>query len=321
MRVFSPSQTEEQLEHGAVIDALYHAWSQATPPTCPPRTAHTQPRADEDDSILLLMPCWEAETGAAPVSGVKIVHVVPGNADRELSSIQSSYLTFDGVTGAPTAVMDGNTLTAIRTACVGALGARLLARQDSRVLLVIGTGAVGSQLPLAYTAALPSLEVVYVASGRVAKAEALVAVLLEQGLDARVVGDGEGDLEAAVKEADVIACATPATAPLFPRAWVSPGTHIDLIGSFTPEMREVDDQTVADAEVYVDTPVAVEEAGELVQALAAGVIQESHIKGDLASLCSALVAPSQSRDPSAITLFKAVGSGVSDLACARLVLQ
>ena len=317
MKVYSAAETEQRLEHSAVIDALHNTWSQSTRPTCPTRTAHTQQRGDEEDSILLLMPCWQTSA----VSGVKIVNVVPGNADRDLSSIQSSYLTFDGVTGAPTAVMDGNTLTAVRTACVGALGARLLARQDSRVLLVIGTGAVGSQLPLAYTAALPSLEVVYVASGRVAKAEALVALLVEKGMDARVVGDGEGDLEAAVNEADIISCATPATAPLFPRSWVSPGTHIDLIGSFTPEMREVDDQTVADADVYIDTPVALEEAGELVQALASGAIQDSHIKGDLASLCSAPVPPSHSRDPSGITLFKAVGSGVSDLACARLVLH
>jgi ornithine cyclodeaminase len=148
-----------------------------------------------------------------------------------------------------------------------------------------------------------------------AKAEALAGRLREGGMPARAAAS----LEDAARHADIISCATLATTPLIEGAWLAPGTHLDLIGSFTPTMREADDACVARARIYVDTPDAAKEAGDLVQPIRAGVIGEEAVLGTLADLCAGTM-PGR-RDPGDLTIFKAVGTALSDIAAAALVYE
>ena len=208
--------------------------------------------------------------------------------------------------------MDGNTITGRRTAATSALAARMLARSDASRLLIIGAGRIGSLLPYAYRAVLP-IDQVVIWDVRPDGAKALAARLVADGIEAVAVTD----LETAVRGADIVSAATLATAPLIVGEWIRPGTHVDLIGAFTPEMRESDDALIRKSLIYVDTIEALHEAGDLVQPLAAGIISTSHIRGTLTQLSRKEIEGRVSNDQ--VTLFKAVGSGLADLVAARMV--
>ena len=164
-------------------------------------------------------------------------------------------------------------------------------------------------------AAVRPIRHVRVWSPRLARAAALAAALRDQDFDA----EAAGDLQDAVGRADIVSCATLATAPLVRGAWLGPGTHLDLIGGFRPDMRETDDAAVAAARVFIDTEAALVEAGDLTQPLAAGVLSRGGIAGSLFTLCRGESAGRRSSEE--ITLFKSVGSALEDLAAAMLVWQ
>jgi ornithine cyclodeaminase len=303
MRLFDAAETAAALPYPALIDAIEAAFAAGW--TAPTRHHHAMARPGEPDAVLLLMPAWERELG-----GVKIVNATPSAAARGLPTIAASYLLFDAATGAHLALMDGATLTARRTAAASALAARLLARPDSRRLLVVGAGRVAQELPAAYAAAL-GVEAVTVWSRRPEAARALAARLRAEGREARAAED----LEAAVKAADIVSCATLSRAPLIRGAWLRGGQHLDLIGAFTPAMREADDDAIRRARVYADTEAALAEAGELAQPAAAGVLDPAAVR-TFRDLCGR---GPVARGADDVTLFKSVGHAVEDLAAARLV--
>ena len=252
------------------------------------------------DDVLLLMPAWGAEW-----LGVKIVTVHPGNAVRGLDAVHSTYLLSEAATGRPVAVMDGDALTARRTAAASALAASYLARTDASRLLLAGAGRVAALLPAAHRAVRPVREVMVWNRGPARRA-ALVDALQADGFDARPVDD----LAAAAAEADIVSCATLATTPLIEGAWLRPGTHLDLVGAYRPDMREADPAAMEQAAVFADTPVALDECGEL-----AGWT-EARLAGTLATLCSeAGGAPAAG----GYTVFKSVGTAIADLAAAVLI--
>lgn len=306
MLVLDAAATASALDYSALIAGLREMFAAGV--TAPLRHAHGLPRAGEPDATLLLMPAW---MGEGSHGGVKIVNVVPGNARRGLPAVTASYLLFDETTGAHLALMDGATLTGRRTAAASALAASYLARPDARTLLVVGAGHIGSELPFAYRAALP-IERVLVWNPTPARAERLVARLREEGVEAEV----RGDLQAAVGDADVISCATLSTSPLVLGDWLKPGQHLDLVGSFTPAMREADDRAATRARVFIDGPAAAIESGDIKGPMAAGVLKE--IAGTLYDLCGGRV--EGRRSAAEITLFKSVGLAVEDLAAARVAL-
>lgn len=308
MRVFTPDETAARLPYDRLVAGLDRVLAGGL--AAPDRHHHTMPRSGEADAVLLLMPCWQ---GAEGYGGVKIVNVTPGNAARGLPAIAASYLVFDERTGSHLALLDGGTLTARRTAAVSALAASKLARPESSRLLVVGAGRVASELPHAYRAGLPITRV-DVWNKTAANAERLVARLVAEGIDAHLCAD----LEAGVASADVVACATLAAEPVVKGAWLRPGQHVDLIGAFTPAMREVDDAAIAKAAIWVDTRTALTEAGELILPIRAGVITAGDVRGTLPELC-AHGAPA--RADGAITLFKSVGSAAEDLAAAIVALE
>ena len=307
--VFSQQATAEALPFDQLIQALRDAFSQGA--KVPLRHHHEIPQADGTEAVLLLMPAWQKSGG---VMGVKIVTIFPGNAARKLPGLHSTYMLCDGTTGQHLALIDGNQITVRRTVAIAALAASYLARKDAERLLLVGAGRVGSMTPYAFRAVRPISEI-QVWDRERAFSERLVAQLQADGLQA-VVAD---DLEVAVRQSDIVSCATLSTEPLIQYGWLSPGTHLDLIGSFTPHMREADDTCMARGSVYIDSPDAFKESGDLIDPIKAGLLKEADILGTLSDLCSGEV-QGRSKDDE-ITVFKAVGTGLSDLAAGALAYR
>ena len=264
----------------------------------------------EADQTLLLMPAWEP----GEAIGVKLATITPGNGARGLPAVQAVYLVLDGKTGAPMALLDGAALTVRRTAAASALASRYLSRKDAGAMLMVGAGALARPLIEAHCSVRP-IDRVRLWARDSAKARAKADQLIGSGVHV----EAALDLEAAARSADIISCATLSRSPLIKGAWLKPGTHLDLVGAFTPEMREADDEAVKLASLFCDTREgALKEGGDLVQPLKAGLIAQGDIKGDLSDLVSGRHQGRASLRE--ITLFKSVGTAIEDFAAARLAL-
>jgi ornithine cyclodeaminase len=307
MRVITSAEIDRALTFPALIDALSDAF--ASDVETPVRHHHEIDRPGQHGT-LLLMPAWTGPAARDGFVGVKIVSVFPENGRRNMPSVLGTYLLLDGETGEPRAALDGTRLTVWRTAAASALAARHLARPDASRMVMVGSGALAPFLIRAHASQRPIRDVA-LWNRNAGKAEALAAELWAEGLPVRAVTD----LETAVREADLVSCATLSREPLVRGAWLKPGAHLDLVGAFNLSMREADDEALRRAEVYVDTPAARHEGGDVALALKGGAIPEDHVRGDLFGLCRSPVR----RDPEAVTLFKSVGTALEDLAAAMLV--
>ncbi|MES2101275.1 MAG: ornithine cyclodeaminase family protein [Pseudomonadota bacterium] len=305
MQLIDAATTRRHLPFDALIDALRAMFVAGC--EVPLRGTH-RIGGDDGGGTILLMPAWRA--GAR--LGIKTVTIFPGNSAHGLPGLHSIYLLFDAATGVPLAQLDGNEITSRRTAAAAALAASYLARADARRLLILGSGRVAALLAEAMRAVRP-IDAVVVWNHRPASAQALAAALRAAGFDARA----SDTLEAAVASADIVSCATLSTAALVRGEWLRPGTHLDLIGSFTPQMREADATCFARCRVFVDTDEALAKSGDLLDAIAAGAFSANDLQGTLAELCAG-TRPGR-LDPAERTLFKAVGSALEDLAAAELV--
>jgi ornithine cyclodeaminase len=316
MKTFDSASTLAALPFERLIPALEQMF--ITGCEVPLRHTHQLTAPDGSQGTVLIMPAWLA----GRYLGIKTVNIFPGNAARGLPGLFSTYTLYDAQTGQPLAQLDGDQITARRTAAASALAASKLARADSRRLLVVGAGRVAALLPRAYGEVLPIAEVAVWARDP-AQASALAEAWRSDGLPALAAGD----LAAAAAWADVVSCATLATAPLIQGAWLRQGSHLDLIGGFTPQMREADDACFAGASVYVDTDEAVQKSGDLLGPISRGVLSAQDIRGTLADLCRRHPA-GQTADPTAArrsaterTVFKSVGTALEDLAAAVLMYE
>ncbi len=301
------------LPYSKVITALDEAFKLDI--ECPIRHHHRLHVPSKRDATLLLMPAWlEGE-----YLGVKQVSVFPSNRELGIPALNSIYILSSAMTGEPLAQFDGNIITARRTAAAAALGARYLSRENSKRLLMIGAGKVASQV-IPAMCNVRNIEEIQVFNIYPESAKKLAQrVKDELGISATVV-DQEG-LANAVKWADIVSCATLSQEPLIKGEWVTPGTHVDLIGSFTPDMREADDELMKKAYVFADfKEAALTETGDLISPIKSGAITEEHILGDFFSLSRGehLGRQQFSDAEQAITVFKAVGSSIEDLATAKL---
>jgi ornithine cyclodeaminase/alanine dehydrogenase-like protein (mu-crystallin family) len=307
LRYFAAAEVEAGLDYPRLIEALDQAFRRGGE-RMPVRQSYDV-GTDEAPGHLLTMPAWDR----GRMLGVKLVSVFPRNAEQGLGAVSSLYVLLDAVTGQPRALVDGEKLTNRRTAAASALASRYLSRPDSKTLLIVGTGNVAAHLPAAHCAVRP-IEQVLVFGRNKQRATALADKLTRQGLRAAPVAD----LPAAVAEADIVSCATTAREPLVMGHYLRPGTHLDLVGAFTPQMRESDDEAVCRARVFVDTyGGALAEAGDLLQPIAAGVFRAENVCGDLHELASGKRAGRGGEEE--ITLFKSVGAAVEDLAAASLL--
>lgn len=314
MLFFDATATAAALPFTALIPALRERFTQGC--EVPQRHVHefTTPATDSPGDpasrrmTSLIMPAWTP----GRFYGVKIVNIAPGNSARGLPGLHSSYLLFDARTGVPLAHLDGDQITARRTAAASALAASFLARPEASHLLVVGAGRVAQLLPEAYRAVRP-IKRVSVWARRPEEAQRLADQCKAQGLDAEAVTD----LAAACAQADIVSCATLSTEPLIQGAWLAPGSHLDLIGSFTATLREADDACFAQARVFVDTEEALQKSGDLLGPISRGVLMPDDVRGTLTTLCKGVA--TARRSAADRTVFKSVGTALEDLAAAMLV--
>ncbi len=308
-RFFGPDEVGRLLPWDALISAIEQVVVEDGA-FAPERTVHTVPDGDGNDAAFLMKPGWVA----GDVIAVKAVTFFPNNGQLDLPTINAGVLLFSGANGTFLGACDGNVLTTRRTAAASAVAAKRLARTDAKRLLVVGTGALAPMTARAHCA-VRDFDVVEVWGRNVDKARELANSLIAENIPASVA-DG---LDVAVGRADVITCSTGAKSPLVKGALLQPGAHVDLIGAFTPEMRESDDDVVRRSTIFADTRADGTLAGDLAQPLAAGLLSADDIAGDLSELVNG-THPGRTSDEE-ITMFKSAGFALEDVAAARLVFS
>ncbi len=303
MKQISKQQIDNTTSFPELIDSLENnLFSSITTPT---RHHHNYDGATgENESTLLLMPSWKTDE----YLGVKVVTVTPDNGQRNLPSIQGIYTLFSARTGVPEVQLDAKELTSKRTAAISALAAKKLARRNSKTLLMVGTGDLAHNLIDAHCSVLP-IEKVLVWGRSMEKARTCISRCQSEVEYIPVT-----DLESNVREADVISCATLTTEPLIKGSWLTPGQHIDLVGAYKPDRREIDTEGVLKSKVFVDfKETATREAGDLAIPIEQGEFNPNEIQGELKDLCTTGFLRTSDKD---ITLFKSVGHASEDLVAA-----
>jgi len=305
MRFYSAEDTRARLAFAPLVAALRSMFARGC--ELPPRQVLAIAEEAAGVTTSLVMPAWQK----GGCYGVKVVNIAPGNAARGLPGLHSTYVLYDAPTGVPLAWLDGDEITARRTAATSALAASWLAPARARHLALIGAGRIARLLPEAHRMVRPIERVTVWARTR-ERAAALAGELAALGFDAQVASS----VEAAVAEADIVSCATLATEPLVRGRWLPAASHLDLIGSFSPAMREADDDCFADTMLFVDSDDAASKSGDLIGPIARGVVAHAAI-GTLTELARG----DRSVDPATRrrTVFKSVGSALEDLAAAMLV--
>jgi ornithine cyclodeaminase len=306
MRILSRAQVREAIAMPTAIEVMRLAFSALSrgKATVPMRLA-----LESQAGVTLLMPAHLHESES---SGLKVVSVHPGNPGLGVPVIQAVILVLDGATGAVRAMMDGTWLTALRTGAAGGLATDLLARADSSTVALFGAG-VQARMQLEAVRCVRPVTDVRVVSRSGASAEALVAEL--EGVPARRVERPED----ALLGADIVITATNSTTPVFDGSLVEPGAHVTAIGSFTPDMREVDTALVLRARVVVDQrDAALSEAGDIMGPIRDGAADASVVSAELGDIVLGRAPGRLEHDE--ITLFKSVGNAVQDVAIAAHVL-
>jgi alanine dehydrogenase len=269
------------------------------------------PLPSGSEAKFLMMPSWTMS--GERLIGCKLVSVFPDNVKAGRPAVTGSYLLISGDTGETLALMDGTTLTAWRTACASALAARYLARADASHLVMVGAGTLAPHLVRAHCAVRPIKRVTLWNRTR-SRAVSTAFALSATGLTPAIADD----LEKAVRDADIVSCATLSPTPLIRGAWLKKGAHVDLVGAYLPATREADDAAVRRARVYVDSrATAPRGSGDIAIPLKKKIIAQKDIQGDLFELCRGKTKGRKRKDE--ITLFKSTGIALEDLAAATLV--
>jgi ornithine cyclodeaminase/alanine dehydrogenase-like protein (mu-crystallin family) len=308
MKSLDAARVRALLDPAALVEALRTAFAHEDQVVVPPRVHHTVD--DQREGTLLLMPAWRTGQWV----GVKVVGHFPHNGEQGLPAIHGTYQLLDATTGRPAALLDGTELTRWRTAAASALAADYLAPRQVREHLLIGAGNVAHALPHCY-AAVRDVALTRVWARDTARAELLVERLRGEGITAETAPD----LREAVRGADVVSAATSSTEPLVLAEDVRPGTHVDLIGAFTPAMVEADEALVTSASLFVDVPAALDEPGDLVRPLRRGTLTRSDVRATLADLAAGRHTGRGSEEE--VTVFKSVGTALEDLTAALVVWQ
>jgi len=254
--------------------------------------------------FMATMPAWRG--GEDPVFALKSLCIIPSNPSRGLDTHQGAVTLFDGSIGAPTAILNASAVTEVRTAAVSAVATRLLARENARVLAILGAGVQGR-------AHLRSLAPV--------RAFDEVRVYAPSREHARALADGGASVassaEEAVRGADVVVLATSSPEPVISREWLARGAHVNAVGASVPSVRELDVATVAACALFCDSRESLRnEAGEFRLAVEQGAIAgEDHVRGELGEVLAGM-APGRA-DPEELTVFRSLGLAVEDLAAAE----
>ncbi|MDA7952101.1 MAG: ornithine cyclodeaminase family protein [Pirellulaceae bacterium] len=306
MRHLNFEETLRAADSADLLGALRKAFTGSI--STPPRAHYTISNPDAADGTLLIMPAWQKSHHI----GVKMVTVFPDNPHKNIPTVTGVYLLASATTGEPVALINAPALTAVRTAAVSALAADILAPKDAKNFLMIGTGTLSPHMVRAHCK-VRNYESVTISGRNTSKVRKVVDELSSGGLPARPCKN----LVTAIENADVISCATTSTDPVILGKYITPKSHIDLVGSFRPDMREGDDTLMERAGiVMVDTKQALHESGDLVEPIASGILKGT----DIIELESAIRKPPQ-RTADSPTVFKSVGTALADLAVAEEIIS
>ncbi len=301
MKVITADQVHAALSYPALIDSLGDAYGGEF--KMPPRQVFLLDDDDTNNDAFAVLPSWGSE-----FIGVKAFTYFPTN-EPPYKSIYAQILLFDRAHGEPLALVDGSTVTYWRTAGVSGLATRLLSRENSETMLLLGTGNLAAYIIRANASVRPLKKIMVWGRSR-EKAEAVCAAAREELPDIEFTP--VEDRQAACGEADIIVAATGSHEPLVLGDWIKPGTHTDFIGNHHATKRECDTALVTKSRVFVDSYVnAMKEAGEILVPISEGVFKKEDIVAELAEMCSGDVPLRQSDDE--ITLFKSIGMALSDL--------
>ena len=307
MKYFDMKAIQTALPYPLLVEALAQGLQQFA--QTPARSFFSP---NQDASCVMIMPAWRPHQ----MMGVKLVSVWPENNAKGESAVSAVYVVISCLDGRPLAVLDGTELTLRRTAAAAALAAKRLARENSETLAVLGTGSLSVPLVQAHTDTM-RFKNVLVWGRQFHKTQRVVKQLKELGIEVRAVGD----LEETLALSDVVAVATTATEPFLKADWVKPGTHISLVGAFTPQMAEAEPVLMARSQLFADCRASVlEKGGEVFQAIKQGLVLDSDIIADLAEL-TAQSDRNWRHDGQAITVFKSVGFALLDLIAAEVVMK
>ncbi len=314
MLILNAEDVRRALPMNQAIEAMKDTYASLSGGTAvvPLRTRIAIPNSE---ALSLFMPAFvSAQDGNA--LAIKVVSLFPTNPPRGLAYIQAAVLVFDSETGRAIALLEGSSLTAIRTGTASGAAIDLLSRPESKVAAIFGAGAQGrTQLEAACTAR--KIEMAYIFDSNPEKAKSFAEEMKSKiPTDVRVASSAKE----AIENADVICTATTSTKPVFNDNDVKLGTHISAVGSYTPDMQEVPAETLQHAKIFVDSRSAsLEEAGDLIQPLRLGLFDESHIWGELGEVVLEKIPGRQSSDE--ITYFKSVGIAVQDAMAAQATLK
>ena len=315
MLLLTAEDVRRALPMNEAIEAMKNAFASLSSGTAvvPLRTHLPIPNSE---ALSLFMPAFVSSQEGSALA-IKVVSLFPTNPARGLAYIQAAVLVFDPETGRAIALLEGSSLTAIRTGAAGGAAIDLLARPDSKVVAIFGAGAQGrTQLEAACTAR--RLDTAFIYDPNSEKAKVFAAEMNSKGpipQDIRVAGNAREALE----NADIICTATTSLRPVFHDEDVQAGTHISAVGSYRPDMQEVPAETLQRAKVFVDSrSAALEEAGDLIQPMHARLFDESHICGELGEVITGRIPGRGSQDE--ITYFKSVGIAVQDAMAAQVAL-
>lgn len=273
---------------------------------------------DVQDAESIYMPGYAAGANAL---GIKIVSVFPNNNEKGLNTIPATMVLVDEETGEVSSLIDGTYLTQIRTGAISGAATDLLARKDSKIFTIIGTGG---QAPSQIEAVLDvrNIEIVKIYNRKIAKAEQFAREMSDKLIskyNIKIIA--AHSIEEAISDADIITTATTSKSPVFDGKLVKKGAHINAVGSFKPDMQEIDEYTLLNADkIYLDTRDGVlHESGDFLIPIANGSFKADDITGELGELISKKI-PSREND-SEITLFKTVGSSILDIVTARRIYE
>ncbi|HSL43357.1 MAG TPA: hypothetical protein VK897_07990 [Anaerolineales bacterium] len=316
MFILTAEDVQKALPMNEAIEAMKSAYAALSNGTAvvPLRTRLPIPSSE---ALSLFMPAYVHSTDGEALA-IKVVSLFPTNPARGLAYIQAAVLAFDTETGRAMALLEGSSLTAIRTGSAGGAAIDLLARKDSKIVAIFGAGAQGrTQLEAACTAR--TIERAFIFDATSAKAKAFATEMRGKGTIPEDIRVAQTAREA-VENADIICTATTSTRPVFEDTDIKPGTHISAVGSYTPEMQEVPAETLQRAKIFVDSRSAsLEEAGDLLQPMRAGLFDESHICGELGEVVLGRIPGRETQEE--ITYFKSVGIAVQDAMAAQLALN
>lgn len=308
MQFFSKDDVTRLAPYEALIQALAKGLLE---PIESPSRIFLNP--NHDASAVLIMPAWKPHG----ILGTKIVSIWPGNNAKGKPAVSAVYVVTSCDDGQTLAVIDGTELTLRRTAATAALGAKLLARPDSRRLAVLGTGALSMAMVMAHRSVFDLSEIT-IWGRSLENAQTVTEKLAYMDISASATSD----LQSALANADVVVAATTATQPFIRSEWVKPRTHLGLMGAFTPQMAEAEPELLPNVRLFVDSREAVlQKGGEVLQALRSGLIQDTDVRGELAELLTPSLNIVGRMSDQDITVFKSVGFASLDLIAAEYVLR